>query len=178
MSIAVHIKKWTLKRSKEDELNKITIAQSSYNQGCCMLAEPRVLALFISVDSEKKRVRKEKLELDENGVIDDKFYAKNNNRLILITSASAYALAKSNAVELEYGVLGENILIDQNINHLRIGDQLKIGEVILEITQNCTLCNGLSVIDPRLPEILENDRGLFAKAVTNGVIKKDDIVII
>ncbi len=143
-----------------------------------MSAKPRVLALFISVENEKNRVHKEKLELDVNGVLEDKFYAKNNNRLILITSITAYTLAKESGVELDYGSLGENILIDENINHLTVGNQFKIGEIVLEITQNCTLCNGLSIIDPSLPEILKNDRGLFAKTVTKGSIKKGDIVII
>jgi len=143
-----------------------------------MSVEPRVLELFISVDSENKRLSKEQLELDEKGVLGDKFYAKNNNRLILITSTNAYMLAKNSGVVLEYGSLGENVLIDQNINALTIGDQFKIGEVILEITQNCTLCNGLSTLDEKLPEILKNDRGVFVKAITSGIIKKDDIIII
>ena len=143
-----------------------------------MSVEPRVLALFISVDNEKKRVSKEKLELDVKGVLEDKFYAKNSNRLILITSTIAYTLAKRNGVDLQYGSLGENILIDQNIHTLAIGKQFKIGEIVLEVTQNCTLCNGLSILDPKLPEVLKNDRGLFAKAITSGIIKKDDIIII
>lgn len=143
-----------------------------------MSVESRVLALFVSVDNDKKRVYKEKLELDEMGVLEDKFYAKNSNRLILIASTTAYALAKSSGVELEYGSLGENILIDQNLHGLSIGNQFRIGEIVLEITQNCTLCNGLSLLDPKLPEILKNDRGIFVKAVTSGIIKKDDIIII
>lgn len=143
-----------------------------------MSEEPRVLALFISVDNEKKRLSREYLELDDKGVLEDKFYAKNNNRLILITSTTAYMLAKNSGVELEYGSLGENILIDQAINELSIGDRFRIGETLLEVTQNCTLCNGLSMLGSKLPEILKNDRGLFAKAVTNGIIKKNDIIII
>lgn len=143
-----------------------------------MSVESRVLALFISVDNEKKRVPKETLELDEMGVLEDKFYAKNINRLILLTSTTAYALAKSSGVELEYGSLGENILIDQDINHLSVGDRLKIGDAVLEITQSCTLCNGLSVLDPKLPKVLKSDRGLFAKAIVSATIKKDDITII
>lgn len=143
-----------------------------------MQIEPRVLGLFISVDNEKKRVPKVKLELDEKGVLEDKFYAKNTNRLILITSTAAYALAKDGGVDLEYGSLGENILINKEINDLCVGDQFKIADIVLEITQNCTLCNGLSVLDPKLPEILKNDRGIFVKAITSGIIKKDDIIII
>lgn len=143
-----------------------------------MSIKARVLSLFISVNDENKRVQKEKLELDENGVVDDKFYAKNPNRLILITSTDAYSMAKDSGIELEYGSLGENILIDNNINDLTIGSQFKIGDLVLEITQNCTLCKGLSNIDPKLPDILKYDRGIFAKAVGNGLVKTDDSVII
>jgi MOSC domain-containing protein YiiM len=143
-----------------------------------MSAEHQILALFISVENENKRVDKEKLELDENGVLGDKFYGKNINRLILITSLDAYKLANECGIELEYGILGENILINKSINHLALGDQFTIGEVVLEITQNCTLCNGLSIIDPKLPEVLKNDRGVFAKTVTNGIIKRGDSVIV
>lgn len=138
----------------------------------------RVLALFISVDSAAKRVEKEKLELDENGILDDKFYAKNKDRLILITSVAAYRLAKENGVELAYGSLGENILIDNDVKDLTIGSQFRIGAVVLEITQNCTLCKGLSTLDPNLPDILKHDRGIFAKSVITGIIRKEDSVII
>ena len=143
-----------------------------------MSVESRVLALFISVDTEIKRVSHDKLELDVNGVLNDKFYAKKKDRLILVTSVAAYALAKDCGVELEHGSLGENILVDQNINYLVPGNQFMIGEVTVEVTQNCTLCKGLSAIDSKLPEILKNDRGLFVKAITNGAIKKEDLVII
>lgn len=143
-----------------------------------MSVEARVLALFVSVDTEIKRVSRDKLELDANGVLNDKFYAKKKDRLILVTSVAAYALAKDCGVELKYGSLGENILVDQNINSLVPGNQFMIGEVTVEVTQNCTLCKGLSTIDSKLPEILKNDRGLFVKAITNGAIKKEDLVII
>ncbi len=143
-----------------------------------MLVGARVLALFISVDSAAKRVEKEKLELDENGILDDKFYAKNKDRLILITSVTAYRLAKESGIELAYGSLGENILIDNDVKDLTIGSQFRIGAVVLEITQNCTLCKGLSTLDPNLPDILKHDRGIFAKSVITGIIRKEDSVII
>lgn len=138
----------------------------------------KVLELFISVKSDKKRLSKETLDVDVKGVLGDKFYAKDENRLILVTSTDAYSLAKANGVDLEYGDLGENILIDKSINHLPMGERFKIGEVVFEITQNCTLCNGLSLLDSKLPKILKHDRGIFVKAVTNGTIKKDNNVIV
>jgi MOSC domain-containing protein YiiM len=137
----------------------------------------KVLKLFISLKGEKKRQFKETIFIDELGVEEDKFYAKDINRLILITSTDAYKIAKDNQIELEHGDLGENILIDGNINHLNVGDRFSIGEATLEITQNCTLCNGLSLLDPKLPKVLKDDRGIFAKAVNDkSGIKIGDVI--
>jgi len=138
----------------------------------------KVVELYISTNTNKKRSKNNEIQLDENGVLKDRFYAKNSNRLILVTTLGAYALAKENNIKIFHGDLGENILIDADISHLRAGDTLKIGEVLLEVTQNCTLCNGLSVLNPKLPKILKDDRGVFVKTVTNGTIKIGDRVII
>ncbi len=137
----------------------------------------KVLKLFITTNDDKKRFEKEIIEIDENGVLGDKFYAKNSNRLILVTTLGAYALAKDKEIELAHGALGENILIDTDISHLHAGDRFQIGEVILEITQNCTLCNGLSVLDKKLPKILKDDRGVFVKTLTHGTIKIGDKIV-
>lgn len=143
---------------------------SELNQG-------KVLKLFISQKGEKKRLSKETLSIDKLGVVEDKFYNKDINRLILITSTDAYEIAKENQIELELGDLGENILIEGNINHLKVGDRFRIGKAVLEITQNCTLCNGLSLLDSKLPKVLKDDRGIFAKAVGDkSEIKIGDVI--
>ena len=134
-----------------------------------------VQKLFISV-KDKGRESKESLKLDENGVNGDKFYGKNNQRAILLTSLDSYEIAKENGIEASFSDLGENILIDINPYSLNVGDKITIGEVILEITHNCTLCKSLAKVDARLPEILKDDRGIFAKTIKDGVIKVDDKV--
>ena len=136
-----------------------------------------VQKLFISV-KDKGRESKEKLHLDENGVVDDKFYAKNSSRAILLTSLDSYKIAQENGIEAEFSSLGENILMDVNPYHLTIGDKVTIGEVILEITHNCTLCKSLAKVDAKLPEILKNDRGIFAKTLKSGIVKIGDKIII
>jgi len=79
---------------------------------------------------------------------------------------------------MPFGYLGENILIDYNPYSLAIGTRVKIGNTVLEISQNCTICNHLSVIDKRIPSLLKNDRGIFAKVVEDGEIKIDDSIYI
>ncbi len=116
------------------------------------------------------------LLLDEKGVIDDKHYNSNIDRSVLITSLDSYKLIKSANIDVSHGLLGENLLIDYNPYHLNTGDRLKIGSVILEISQHCTLCKGFAKLDAKLPKLLKNDRGVFAKVLESGSIKKNDFI--
>jgi len=140
----------------------------------------KVLKLFITQnDEDKTRQQKKEITVDTFGVRDDKFYKKNEQRAILITSAQSYDMAADKDINLSNGILGENILIDINPYHLAPGKSLQIGNITLEITQNCTLCKGLSTISTQLPKLLKNDRGIFAKVIQNsGIIKVGDTVTI
>ena len=135
-----------------------------------------VLGLFISTKSSLTRIPQNFIELDENGVVGDKFYAKDLNRSILISSIDSYLLAKNQGIDMEYGELGENIIINYNPYKLATGSKIKIGEVILEISQHCTLCKSLTKIDTKLPKLLKDDRGVFAKVIKSGSISSSNIV--
>jgi MOSC domain-containing protein YiiM len=140
----------------------------------------KVVKLYITKnDTNKTRISPDAIEIDKDGVIGDKFYAKESNRAILITSVDSYELSRKNGIELPDGALGENILIDASPYHLLPGDKIIINDIELEITQNCTLCKGLSTLSPKLPKLLKNDRGIFAKVCNNsakGTIHLDDSV--
>ncbi len=130
-----------------------------------------VLKLFISKSGVSERTEKNEIALDELGVIEDKFYGKNIQRSVLIASMDSYNLIKNYALEMPLGYLGENILLDYNPYKLEVGTKLKIGTATLEITQHCTICNHLAVIDVKIPTLLKNDRGIFAKVIEAGEIK-------
>jgi len=117
------------------------------------------------------------IEIDEQGIIGDKYYGKNPNRTILVTSEEAsYALAAAEGITAPFGSLGENLVIDINPYHLQAGQQLRIGETLVAVTQNCTLCSSLGKVDSRLPELLKDDRGIFVKTIQGGKIKIGDTV--
>lgn len=131
----------------------------------------KVLKLYITKDdANKTRLSKESVTVDEKGVQEDKFYAKDAQRSILITTQESYDLAQANNITIDSGVLGENILIDINPYALLPGQRLTIGNALLEITQNCTLCKGLTSINSKLPKLLKDDRGIFAKALNEATI--------
>ncbi len=136
----------------------------------------QVLDLFVSHSGVSQRVQKSTLLLDTLGVVEDKFYNKNKERSVLISSLDSYNLIKNYGIEMPLGYLGENILLDYNPYALEVGAQLKIGTALLEITQHCTICNHLAVIDVKIPTLLKNDRGIFAKVIGDGSIKITDSV--
>jgi len=138
-----------------------------------------VLKLFTSKSGTSERFLEQKLFLDTNGVIDDKFYAKNVERSVLIASTASYDLVSTYGIEMPFGYLGENILMDFNPYDLKVGTQLKMGNVILEISQHCTICNHLTTIDVKIPTLLKNDRGVFSKVIKDGEIYiGDDVYLV
>jgi len=137
-----------------------------------------ISALFISQRGSSTRESQPSIQLDLKGISHDKFYGKDIHRSVLITSKESYTLAQKHHIEMSYGSLGENLLIDYNPYHLPSGTQLSIGTCILEISQNCTLCDHLSSIDKRLPTLLKHDRGIFAKVIQEGEIKENDEIFI
>ena len=135
-----------------------------------------IVTLFISKKNFEDRIKQSELIVDKDGAFIDKFYGKNISRSVLITSLNSYQIAKQNDIDISYGQLGENILVDFNLDMLKLNMKLKIGEVILEVTKQCTMCNSLSKIDEKLPKLLEHDRGVFVKVINNGIINQNDIV--
>ena len=138
----------------------------------------KVTKIFITKNDENKtRETPQKIQVDEAGIIGDKFYAKDTQRAILITATESYKLTQENNIEIEEGSLGENLLVDVSPYHLLPGERLTVGDTVLEITQNCTLCKGLSSVNAKLPKLLKNDRGIFAKVISGpAIIKIGDAV--
>ena len=96
----------------------------------------KVLQLFISIKNEDgitKTIEQDTITLDSNGVLNDKFYTKDPHRSILLSSIESYNLARKEGIDMPFGSLGENILMDFNPYNLDVGDRLTIGTVTLEI---------------------------------------------
>ena len=139
----------------------------------------RVLALYLSTSNkEVPRSSYREISIDSKGVIGDKFYDKDKKRSILLASQKSYLMAQEAGIKLYSGDLGENILIDIDPYTMQVGQRLKIGTLMFELSQNGTLCQGLSRIHAKLPKLLKHDRGIFLQALNSGKIKIGDSVTI
>ena len=93
------------------------------------------------------RPRVDKLELIfDFGIKDDKFAGKDVNKSVMIVGKYTYDLAKKNDINLEYGSLGENLLLSFNPHDYDIGTIFQIGNAQIQITENCTICNHLAIL--------------------------------
>jgi len=132
----------------------------------------KLLSIFLN----RKSVNS--INLDENGVIEDRHYGKDPLRSILITSSHSYDIAKNANIKLKKGDLGENLLVNFNPYSLKQGTKIYFDEVILEITNMSTLCKSLTKLDSKLPRLLKKDRGIFAKVIKSGVLKVGENITI
>lgn len=114
--------------------------------------------------------------IKDYGIENDKFAGKKLEQTVMIVGIQSYEIAKDNGINLEFGSLGENILLDFDPHILEVGTKLIIEDTIIEITQICTVCNHLAVFNKNLPLLLKGHRGLYCKIIKSGIVSKDMIV--
>jgi len=136
----------------------------------------KVLEIFSAPVGYKKPVRPivEKLILKKGyGIEGDKFALKDLDSTVMIIGINSYHMAQKSGINMEYGSLGENILLDFDPHTLPIGTVLDFGDAKIEITQRCTICSHLAVFGRSIPELLKDHRGLYCKIVSSGTIVKN-----
>lgn len=81
------------------------------------------------------------------------------------------------AMSLSPGVLRENITSSGlNVNGLKIGQQLRVGETKLEVRAVCTPCNLMEKIRPGLRKEIWGRRGMLCRVIEGGVIRAGDAI--
>jgi len=81
------------------------------------------------------------------------------------------------AMDLRPGVLCENITTSGlNVNSLVIGQQLRVGETRLEVSEVCTPCDQMEKIRPGLRKELWGRRGMLCRVIEGGTIRRGDAI--
>ena len=79
------------------------------------------------------------------------------------------------ALELLPGTIRENITTEGlNVNGLSVGESLRLGEALLEVSMPCTPCSLMEAIRPGLRKELRGRRGMLCKVVEGGRIRQGD----
>ncbi|SFV60132.1 MOSC domain protein [hydrothermal vent metagenome] len=139
----------------------------------------KVLALYMTMPDMMKlghRMSCEDFECDPDGILGDMNYEAFENPMLLLTCKKSYELVEEAELALDVGVLMESILVDVNLYHLKAGSVIELGETIFEVLGACEAYGYLMALAPELPEILQGNRGIFVRAIDQGVVSLGDEV--
>lgn len=114
--------------------------------------------LFRKPSSDEPLVRESKLELIENqGIMGDKSFGRRKRQVLLVEEEILCQY------RLKPGDLRENIVTSNlRISQLDTGTQLKIGDVMLEVTGDCAPCSYSEELQEGLLEKIKGNRGVLA----------------
>jgi MOSC domain-containing protein YiiM len=81
------------------------------------------------------------------------------------------------AISLPPGIIRENITTEGlNVNGLKTGEQLQIGDVRLEVSAVCTPCGQLEKLRPGLRKEIWGRRGMLCRVVSGGILHRGDVI--
>jgi len=81
------------------------------------------------------------------------------------------------AMDLLPGSIRENITTEGlNVNGLAIGEQVRVGPVLLQISAVCTPCDQLEKVRPGLRREIYGRRGMLCRVLQGGVVRKGDAI--
>jgi MOSC domain-containing protein YiiM len=81
------------------------------------------------------------------------------------------------AVDLRPGVIRENITTEgMDVNGLAQNQELRIGEVRLQVSEICHPCDQLEKIRPGLRREMRGRRGMLCRVLEGGMIRRDDTI--
>lgn len=112
------------------------------------------------------------------GAIGDRHAGRDPERALLLTSAATYDDLRRRGLELRYGDLGENVVIEGvQVEALPLGTRLRCGEAVLELSRPCPVCARLVTLHPYLPKWLHHRRGVYARVLKSGVVCEGEPVV-
>jgi MOSC domain-containing protein YiiM len=134
---------------------------------------PKIANLF---RAPQKRLPMEPLltaQILENHGIEGCAHARpNGSRQVLLVD-----LETLDAIGLQPGVIRENITTEGlNVNGLSVGQRLRVGQSLLEVTAVCTPCDQLEKVRPGLRRELHGRRGMLCRVLEGGNVVPGDLI--
>ena len=75
------------------------------------------------------------------------------------------------------GIVRENVTTEGlEVNGLRVGQKLKIGEVELEVSLVCDPCEQIEALREGLQEAMEGKRGMLCRVLRGGLLRRGDAI--
>ncbi|MBU0979207.1 MAG: MOSC domain-containing protein [Nanoarchaeota archaeon] len=137
---------------------------------------------IISINiSEKKGTPKDPVDEAElrvdHGIVGDAHAGPGIRQVSLMASEDIEEFKRTAAskVCIKHGIFGENLTTEGiDLEKLQIGDRLKVGEAIIEITKKGKECHIPCSIGRTVGKCIMPEKGVFGKVLKGGMISKGD----
>ena len=124
----------------------------------------------------KRRLPMEEMDsveaLEDRGFVGCTHGRKGSQRQILLVD-----LETLHTMDLLPGSIRENITTEGlNVNGLAIGEQVRVGPALLQVSAVCTPCDQLERIRPGLRREIYGRRGMLCRVLQGGIVRKGDAI--
>ena len=137
----------------------------------------KVLAVCIS---EKKGTEKQNVgsaKFSEDWGIENDSHAGKWHRQVSLLSYEVIEDFKKTGIDIRDGAFGENIIVSgYDLKTFKPGTVIRIGDVILELTQIGKECHSHCVIYNTVGDCIMPREGVFAVVLNGGIVKPGDKV--
>ena len=132
----------------------------------------KILAVCISGKKGTTKKNVGKCKVIEDFGLEGDAHAGRWHRQISLLGIESVEKMRLEGIDINCGGFGENLTTEGIVLHeLGIGTKLKIGEVILEVSQIGKICHRPCEIFKRTGKCVMSEEGIFAKVIRGGEIK-------
>lgn len=138
----------------------------------------RVVSTNISSEKGIAKNSVAKIILNELGVVNDAHAGFTNRNVSILSIESIKNFNQKTGMNIQPGEFAENLTLEGiNLSKLKLGDQLKTDDTILEVTQIGKECHGEGcAIFQKVGKCAMPTEGVFCRVVQTGVIQAGEIV--
>ena len=138
----------------------------------------RILAVCLSAKKGPKKPVERAMLLEGLGFQND-VHAGTWHRQVSLLAQESVDRILARGVQVGPGDFGENILTQGvDLKSLRKGQRLRIGDVLLEVTQIGKECHAPCIIAQKAGECVMPTDGVFARVLSGGVIASGDTILV
>jgi molybdopterin adenylyltransferase len=137
----------------------------------------------VNIGEKKGEIKKpvDKIELIEDfGIKGDCHAQKGINKQVSLLSwerMNEEFFCLKDKVDIKPGIFAENITTERiDLRKLKIGDKLKINEVVIEISEIGKKCHLYCEIYKKVGKCIMPKEGIFGRVLKGGIIKKGDMI--
>ena len=135
----------------------------------------KVLAICISKHKGTLKNEVSEAKFNEEFGIEGDAHAGKWHRQVSLLAFEKIDDFRNKGGNVDFGAFGENLVVDGiELHKLPVGQQLQVGEVLLEVTQIGKECHDKCAIYYQVGECIMPKNGIFTRVLKGGKVKVGD----